>query len=245
MPEPTKVDIINALGRRHGWTTYLEFCNANSGWKYGLIDRSIFSTTNRLMYMYYQGYDDGYPVEFHSDSFDITTCIQQVNRQRLRYDLIFLDPWHEYVTSYRDWGLAFDWLKPGGALVVHDCRPDKSVSTAPWYELGEWSGVTFEAYIDFVRARRSDLSYCTIDTDMGVGIIRRSTDSPTIRIAAPPVVRLKHLSATEDPVEQAWRESAGDHVRRLALFNQHARQLLRLRSYDEFVAELASGSSDR
>lgn len=57
-------------------------------------------------------------------------------------------------------------------MVVHDCSPPDEALTSPDFVPGEWCGVTYRAYLDFVLARR-DLRYLTVDTDYGCGVVRK------------------------------------------------------------------------
>ena len=81
-------------------------------------------------------------------------------------------PLDEYATSLRDLEAAFDLIDPGGSLVVHDCLPPTLEMAAPRFVPGEWCGLTYQAYVDFVSCRR-DLAFYTIDTDYGCGVIRK------------------------------------------------------------------------
>jgi hypothetical protein len=118
------------------------------------------------MYNCPAGFDDGFAIEFRSESLDISRCLAEINRKRLRYDIILVDPWHEYDTSSRDLGVAFDLIDEGGILVVHDCLPPNAAVATPGFVPGCWCGLTYKAYLDFVCGRR-DLNYQTIDTDYG------------------------------------------------------------------------------
>ena len=241
---PSKVDIINALGRTYGWTSYLEICSWSTGRKYAYIDQSIYTIKHRLMYSVYPGFNDGSPIDFLSATPDISGCISEIESRRLTYDVILVDPWHEYLTSYRDIELAFRWIKPTGTIVVHDCHPGNDSSVSPAAQEGEWSGVTFEAYIDFVRNRRPELDFFTVDIDHGCGLIRQRGERRLLTYPFAPTVRLKSSPSIDglDQVEEEWKSSYGDHGRRLLLFEEHADKLLRLRSYAEFLDDLRQDS---
>jgi hypothetical protein len=174
------------------------------------------------MYRCPDAYDDGMVVDFRSGDLDISECLREVWRQGLRFDVVFVDPWHEYDTSRRDLAAAFDLAVAGGAIVVHDCNPPRADVAMPEVSPVEWCGVTYRAYVDFVTAR-DDLAYYTVDTDYGVGVIRkldgeRTTDADTTAL----VERLRPL---ED------HSGAAFHC-----FREHARRLLKLVSVEEFLA---------
>ena len=102
----------------------------------------------------------------------------------------------------------------------------------------------FEAYIDFVRNRRPELDFFTVDIDHGCGLIRRRGERRLLTYPFAPTVRLKSSPSIDglDQVEEEWKSSYGDHGRRLLLFEEHADKLLRLRSYAEFLDDLRQDS---
>jgi hypothetical protein len=55
-------------------------------------------------------------------------------------------------------------------VVVHDCLPPDRAAANPAFFHGEWCGVTYKAYIDFVLGN-PDLDYFTVDADYGCGVI--------------------------------------------------------------------------
>jgi hypothetical protein len=91
----------------------------------------------------------------------------------LRFDIVFLDACHEYDCSHRDLQTALNLVNDDGIIVVHDCLPENRVGCAPFRGdiVGGWFGVTYKAYLDVLMAR-DDLWYCTVDTDVGCGMIR-------------------------------------------------------------------------
>ena len=67
---------------------------------------------------------------------------------------------------------------------MHDCLPPRSEIAVPNYIQGEWCGVSYQAYVDFI-SQRHDLAVYTVDTDYGCGVIRKLVDpSPESATAA-------------------------------------------------------------
>ena len=64
---------------------------------------------------------------------------------------------------------AFRLIRADGMLVVHDCLPPRLEVTVPTYITGEWCGVSYQAYVDFI-SQRHDLAVYTVDTDYGCGV---------------------------------------------------------------------------
>ena len=120
---------------------------------------------------------DGLPIDFRSPDLDISECLRAVRASGIKYDAILVDPFHEYQPSARDIRDAFGLLAPAGTMIVHDCFPREEKIAGPDYVKGEWCGVTYKAYLDFVLARR-DLIFCTVDTDYGCGVVRYDAALP-------------------------------------------------------------------
>jgi hypothetical protein len=171
--EWTKAQIINHLARVHNYSRYLELCAATTGFRYGEIDRTRLTTARRLMYCAaVRDHVDGLGVDYWSTSRDIASCLEAMRREGLRFDVILVDPRHEYATSLRDLEAAFRLIDAGGSLIVHDCLPPSAEMAAPEFVPGSWCGLTYQAYVDFVSSHR-DLAFYTVDTDFGCGVIRK------------------------------------------------------------------------
>jgi hypothetical protein len=73
-----------------------------------------------------------------SSDLDISECLREIGQRQLRYDIMLVDPFHEYETSLRDIVAAFDLVVPGGIIVVHDCLPPSKTLAAPNFIPGAW-----------------------------------------------------------------------------------------------------------
>ena len=98
---------------------------------------------------------------------------------------------------------------------------------APEYFHGEWCGVTYKAYLDFVSIR--NLDYQTVDTDYGCGVIRRPGHPEIGRVG-------RSVSARDDRVWQEWHAIGNDFDRAFTFFEAHKVSLLRLIEPDTFLA---------
>jgi len=173
MPEQwTKADLINRIAKLRGYRSYLEICTAYTGHRYGEIDRDLLTTCHRMMYRCPAGHSDGMRVDFRSDELDTTECIRAISTRGRRYDIILVDPWHEYATSLRDLGEALNLITEDGTVVVHDCLPPAEAIAQPTFTEGDWCGLTYKAYLDFVVAQPT-FEYRTVDIDYGCGVIRK------------------------------------------------------------------------
>lgn len=134
------------------------------------------------------------------------------------YDLIFIDGLHEAHQVSRDIRNALKHLNLGGTIVLHDCNPPLLKHTTTGID-GCWTGDTFFAVIDYYTFE-PNISYCTIDTDWGVGIIQpKQNYIPDQRIISLP------------PKEQLLRELP----EKWEIFDKNRKELLNLISPQEFL----------
>ena len=226
-----KSDIINELAAIHSYRTYLEICVPWSGNQYDRIDASMYSLRRRLVYRRHDDWTDGLDIHYASATLEIDRCIQEIQRQQLRFDVILVDPWHEYEPSVRDIEAALELLDTKGTVVVHDCLPPDPALAAPHSPgTGNWCGVTYKAFADLVTARR-DLVYCTIDADFGCGVIRKTALSPLDRRGTRPPATL---------VDE-WRQVRGDYAAAYRLYEARRQDLLNIVTVEEFLSAERAG----
>lgn len=96
----------------------------------------------------------------------------------IRFDLIFIDGLHIADQVERDIAGALDHLNDGGTIVMHDCNPPTEFHQREVYKVDgkfpPWNGTTWKAFARN-RMQHSDLSMAVVNTDWGVGLIRRGT----------------------------------------------------------------------
>lgn len=241
----TKADLINELASIRGYQSYLEIATPTSGMLYGEVNRTRYSTCHRLMYrypanfvaklIYLARFQDILPIDFRTSDLDITECVRAIQARGLKYDVILVDSFHEYAESARDIGVAVDLLNPDGTVIVHDCFPRDSALAGPTFVEGAWCGVTYKAYLDFVLSRK-DLDFCTIDTDFGCGIIRKSAGGWSLSQVA-----RQAPDGKRDAIDQ-WIRLGDNHAAAFDLLTAHAGTLLNLVSVDEFFAAERRGA---
>jgi len=118
-------------------------------------------------------------------------------------------------------------VEPGGFLVVHDCLPANRAMAAPEHATGEWCGVTYKAYLDFVSRRK--LEYRTIDTDYGCGVVRKPAPRDIVAGVGPPAPR-------DHGLWQEWRAIGNDFDRAFDFLQAHKETLLRLVGVEAFLS---------
>lgn len=91
-----------------------------------------------------------------------------------RLDLVVTDPFHTEESSRRCLDAAFDLVRPGGLVLVHDCLPPPELASAELLP-HDWCGVTYAAFARACRARGVD--WVTLNADFGIGVAVGPSDS--------------------------------------------------------------------
>ncbi len=97
---------------------------------------------------------------------------EKMNELNNKYDLIVIDPYHEYDISYNNFNLLFSFLNDDGCIVSHDCYPTNLKLSFPKFVFGDWCGQTYLAFIKFAY-HNPELFYGILNIDTGIGIINK------------------------------------------------------------------------
>ncbi len=228
-----KFHLMNELARFHGYRSVLEISTAASGFTFDQLDRSLFDVCHRLSYLTADDWTDGAPVHYRSRDRDTSECLSQIRAQGLRYDIVFIDACHEYGSTRRDMNDALSLVTDNGIIVLHDCLPPDEIYCAPQRgEAFDWCGVTYKAYLD-VLLEREDLWYCTVDTDVGCGMIRSSRKNRLYRRA---------IDGDRECL-RAWRDAGNDFKATYQIYERNRDALMNVVSVNKFLAaERRSGN---
>jgi hypothetical protein len=213
-----KYDIVNALIAKNRYTRYLEICTPSTGLQFSRIDRSQLRWCHRLLYRCPEGFRDNCEITFRSEDEHVGHLLDPA----LGYDVILVDSFHTFECSMRDLKLALGVLRPGGAIVVHDCSPTKRELCGPTFRPGSWFGVSYCAYVEFVLSEPNLVHY-TVNTDCGCGVIKKaSLEEPAVG----------HGSGTE--LGRLWHSQTAQQEDMFDFFIEHRRELLNLISVKDF-----------
>jgi hypothetical protein len=221
-----KTDLIHLISQKLELRNYLELCTPTTGGRYGEIERARFRTARRLMYNCPADFDDGLPIDYKITDFDIEHAVTELNMSGDKVDICLVDGWHTYDCAIRDLTCAYEILADGGVLIVHDCSPTTETIASPTFVPGEWCGVCYRGYLDFVLTR-GDLDYCTVDVDYGCGIIFKN--------------RTVDMSGSVEPKLIAeWFGVHNDEQSALMFFFKNRATLLRIVPGKNFVQRFSS-----
>lgn len=96
------------------------------------------------------------------------------------FDCVFIDGLHRKKQVIRDIENSLKVLSPNGTILLHDCNPQTEASQ--WEKNDKkanrhiWNGDVWKAFAHF--RRDPDLEMFTINTDHGIGVIRRGEQEP-------------------------------------------------------------------
>lgn len=109
-------------------------------------------------------------ISFIPDKYDeFENYILKLNN---KFDLICVDPYHEYKQSIDTFNVLLPLLNENGILISHDCYPPNFMSSYPTYKGGEWCGATYAAFIE-IAYQHPEWYYAIINKDYGLGIISK------------------------------------------------------------------------
>jgi len=150
-------DIINYLIERYNYKSYLEIGVRNPEHNFDRIkvtDKDGVDPAPRKPCKYIMTSDDFFK-----------------NNEKT-YDIIFIDGLHLDYQVVKDVNNSLNFLNENGTIVMHDCNPIDKRHQVEKYTGGTWNGTVWKAYTEF-RMTRPDLFMVVINTDHGVGIVRK------------------------------------------------------------------------
>ncbi len=231
VPSLNKAAIVNTLARRLGFTDYLELATPSTGKHFSEIDPTVLKNTCRMMYITPYVFNDGAKIDFRSPDEDLFTPIEAFRAAGGKAQICLVDGWHTYATTTRDLNRMFGIIPDGGVLVVHDCLPPSRESATPRHRRGEWCGVAYKAYLDFVF-QRANTDYFTVDCDYGCGIIVKNRKISDLLVDGASASAIP-ARPTADLIARSL-ENKTDFDAAYDLFDQNKTEMMRMISAETF-----------
>lgn len=179
---------LNALGPQS--TTYLEigirtgrtFRHVRAGLKIG-VDPCLLSRRHKIVAIstrmqQFRPSRSGELI-FQEES-DVFFARRKRLLTRRGLSVVLVDGLHECRQAYRDVENSMRYLQPGGTIVMHDCSPSVEAAAIPDRSRAEtlpnfpgyWNGDVWKALVK-LRATYRDWHISVLDTDHGLGLVRR------------------------------------------------------------------------
>jgi hypothetical protein len=158
-----RTDIINHLIQVKGYQKYLEigvqypqsnFLKVNAEYKVGVEPYPVGDWQERGI------------VQKTSDNFFELIPSDET------FDIVFIDGLHTREQCLADILNSLNHLSEGGCILVHDCLPTAEYQTSLEDNGREWTGDVWKSIVDIKK--KNGLEIYTIDTDWGVGFIRKN-----------------------------------------------------------------------
>lgn len=151
-----RTDIINALIEKYNFKSYLEI-GVESGRNYYAI-----KCDNKI----------GVDPDITSKSTIKKTSDEFFKSNKKTFDICFIDGLHHAEQVYKDAINCLKFLNEGGIILFHDMMPDSELCAKVPREQDTWTGDCYKAFVK-LRAERNDLEMFVINTDWGVGFMRK------------------------------------------------------------------------
>ncbi len=173
-----RFDIINEVIRVNNFKNYLEIGVCNPSDCFDLVN-----CENKM------GVDPGVefpdnPVKYQMTSDEFFSGLEKGFLDLdpgFQWDVIFIDGLHISTQVMRDVQNSLYHLKPNGFIFLHDCNPESYfMQREDYYVDGQqqpWNGTVWKVIYN-LRSHRNDLVVNTINTDWGVGVIKRGNSLP-------------------------------------------------------------------
>lgn len=168
-----RYDIINKIIEENNFKNYLEIgvCNPED-----CFDKIICESKD--------GVDPGVeftanPVKYRMTSDEFFHLLESNNLNKhpdFNWDVIFIDGLHISNQVMKDIINSLNHLSWNGYILLHDCNPPTIYMAREDYKVNNeyqpWNGTVWKA-LYWIRSHRGDLRSCVVDTDWGVGIIKK------------------------------------------------------------------------
>ena len=160
----TRTDILNYLIEKYKYKTYLEIGvrNPQSG------------NFNNIKIKKKMGVDPNPLIK--QDNIFVGTSDMFFIKNNAKFDLIFIDGLHLENQVDKDIANSLEFLNEGGMVLLHDCNPPTEIHQRDNYCLDgkypAWNGTVWKSFAK-LRMTRTDLLMYVIDTDWGVGVIKK------------------------------------------------------------------------
>ena len=153
-----QVETINLLFEKFDFKSYLEIGVSEPAYNFNKINAIVKHGVE-------PHYDGTYAYRMASDEFFEKWA------KDLKYDVIFIDGFHEEDQVYKDGRNALRHLNKNGFILFHDCNPllEEHTVLHKDYKLGIWNGTAYKA---FLRKKSSLPNWsCFVVEEPGMAII--------------------------------------------------------------------------
>jgi hypothetical protein len=168
-----RYDIINVLIEKNNFGSYLEIGVRDPKDCFDFIECGVKHSVDPG----YEHSENSVKYKYTSDNF--FSLLENGNLDlsiNYKWDVIFIDGLHISTQVEKDISNSINHLSDEGFIILHDCNPPDLWFAREDYMINgvchNWNGTVWKCVYK-LRATRPDLFVCTVDTDWGIGIIKR------------------------------------------------------------------------
>ena len=155
--------ILNALIEKHDLKSYLEIGINNPSNNFDLI-----KCESKI------GIDPAIVISKKNGSYELWGMTSDeffdINNNRFKYDLIFIDGLHHADQVKRDFENSLQCLTDNGFILIHDCLPENEQGTKVPRETKVWWGDVYKFCMS-IRNHYSDIRFVTFGVDNGCMLV--------------------------------------------------------------------------
>ena len=169
-----RYDIINYLIEKKNFKKYLEIGVRNPDDCFNRINAQKKFSVDPC-------YEYNTEVDYKLESDEFFSNMEKGNldlNKTFKWDIIFIDGLHLAPQVENDIINSLNHLEDNGYIILHDCNPPtlhharEDFSNTTTSAVGDWNGTVWKAFYK-LRATRPDLEMYTINTDWGVGVVKK------------------------------------------------------------------------
>lgn len=165
-----RLDFIKFLIDKHKYKSYLEI---------GVANGYVFDNINIE-------FSVGVDIDENSKANMILTSDEFFSINRQKFDLIYIDGFHQHEQVYRDIINSLEILNVGGTIVCHDMWPQSEESAVHDYSgVGWWNGDCYKALLKIAGEHDDLLIHVLYDLDEGITTIRKTDSNPILKRKIP------------------------------------------------------------
>src|SRR3990167_9921328 len=154
----TRIEIINALIKKHNYTKYLEIGTQNN------VCFNAINIENKV------GVDPVSGGTFRGTSDEFFAQNTET------FDIIFIDGLHTAEQVHIDIINALNCISDNGTILIHDCLPMTELYQQVPRISKVWNGDVWKGWAQFI-SECEFTNICTIDTDCGIGVLLPEIDN--------------------------------------------------------------------
>ncbi|TRX62138.1 class I SAM-dependent methyltransferase [Fulvivirga sp. M361] len=192
-----RIELIRELIRKGKLTSYLEigsqsgksFLPVRCKIKIAVDPKFIIPFKNKIKWLIRNPYNL-FSKYFEETSDDFFEKRKALLAEIPKLDIALIDGLHTFEASLKDTLNTLNYVNNSGIIILHDCFPQNKAVATPAASMdaaqamdvegwtGQWCGDVWKTIVYLRKSHPDELEAYVINTDFGLGIVRRKQDLP-------------------------------------------------------------------